>query len=149
MVLAESLTPASLIDAMEAGRFYASTGVKLNKVVSDDSGLEVEVAADPGVQYEIDFIGTRRGYEKESKPLLDATGHPRRTTRRYSDDVGLTFRHVRGTHGRYDFQGNELYVRARITSTRKHPDPSEEGEFERAWVQPLTGPAGRNTESTP
>ena len=149
MVLAETLTPESLIEALEAGRFYASTGVRLSRVVSDAKGLEVEIAADPGVQYEIDFIGTRKGYDRESSPNRDAAGNQRRTTRRYSEDVGMTFRHIKGSTARYDFQGNEFYVRARITSTRKHPDPSEVGEFERAWVQPLLGPAGRIADTAP
>jgi len=33
--------------------------------------------------------------------------------------------------------GDELYVRARVVSSRRHPNPSEPGEFERAWIQPV------------
>ena len=146
MVLADELTPEALIAAMEAGRFYASSGVTLAKVTSSDEGLEVEVTPQPGVQYGIDFIGTRKGFNAESTPVLDTNGKPVNTTRRYSDDIGVTLRHVKGTRGSYQFQGNELYVRARITSSRRHPDPAEEGEFERAWVQPVVGPAAKHTE---
>lgn len=146
MVLAEELSPESLIAAMEAGRFYASSGVELAKVVSSDDGLEIDITPKAGVQYGIDFIGTRKGFNASSAPVLDPNGKTVNTTRRYSDEVGVTFRHVKGTHARYEFQGNELYVRARITSSKRHPDPSEEGEFERAWVQPVVGPAGKGGE---
>ena len=37
--------------------------------------------------------------------------------------------------------GDELYVRARVTSSRKHPNPFAEGDMEMAWVQPVVGPA--------
>lgn len=143
MVLADELTPEALINAMEAGRFYASSGVELSKVVSSDDGLEIKIVPKQGVKYGIEFIGTRKGFDNTSSPVVDARGNELRTTRRYSDEIGVTLQHVKGTHAKYEFQGNELYVRARITSSKRHPDPSEEGEFERAWVQPVVGPAAK------
>lgn len=139
-VLAQSLTPESLIDALEAGRFYASSGVKLKSVTSSDDGLAVEVAADDSVDYTIEFIGTRKGFDSQSEEVKDKDGQPVRATRKYSDDVGTVLKTVSGPKGAYTFDGDELYVRARIVSTRKHPNPSEEGEFERAWTQPTLGP---------
>jgi hypothetical protein len=58
-------------------------------------------------------------------------------TRRYSDDIGAVLKSVEGTSAEYQFDGTELYVRAVVTSSRVHPNPSEAGEFERAWVQPV------------
>ena len=37
----------------------------------------------------------------------------------------------------YPFHGDELYVRALVISSNLHPNPYAEGEFERAWVQPV------------
>ncbi len=147
VVLAAELTPESLIDAMEQGRFYASSGVELEKVVSSSKGLEVAVAAKPGVTYTIEFIGTRKGYDRTSQPVTDNKGKELWTTRRYSDELGTVFSTVNAPSGAYKFQGDELYVRARITSSLKHPNPSEPGEFERAWVQPLRGPAAAKENS--
>jgi len=48
---------------------------------------------------------------------------------------------VHGERASYRFGRDELYVRARVTSTKHHPNPSELGDFERAWVQPARGPA--------
>jgi hypothetical protein len=39
--------------------------------------------------------------------------------------------------------GDELYVRARVISSRLHPDPFAAGDMETAWVQPVLGPAAR------
>ena len=143
MVLAENLKAATLVEAMERGDFYSSSGVTLARVVSSAEGLNVEVQAEKGVKYRIDFIGTRAGYDPESKPVLDSNGKEINATRIYSDDIGTTFKTINGSEGSYRFTGNEIYVRALITSTKKHPNPSEVGEFERAWAQPVVGPAAQ------
>ena len=143
MVLSDNLTPESLIAAMEAGRFYASSGVTLERVSSSAEGLEVTVKADPNVKYTIEFIGTRRGFNTQSEPVLDKDGKEIRATRRYSDDIGQVLSRIESLSAKYDFKGDELYVRARITSSQKHPNPSELGEFERAWTQPAIGPAAK------
>ena len=141
MVLADSLSPESLIAAMEVGRFYASSGVTLERVMSSVDGLEVDVKAEAGVKYTIEFIGTRRGFDSKSEPVHGKDGQEVRATRRYSDEIGAVFSRVDETSASYRFTGDELYVRARVTSSRHHPNPSEVGEFERAWTQPTVGPA--------
>lgn len=143
MVLSDSLTPERLIAALEAGRFYASSGVTLERVTSSSEGLDVAVKADADVTYTIEFLGTRRGFNSKSEPVLDKDGKEVRATRRYSDDIGQVFCRIDGPAAKYCFTGDELYVRARITSSRKHPNPSEVGEFERAWTQPVIGPAAK------
>ncbi len=145
MVLAEELTPESLIAAMEAGEFYSSSGVELQRVVSSKQGLNVEVKPEAGVEYQIRFVGTRKGYDPASQPAVDGSGEVIRATRRYSDDVGETFSTIEGTTAEYRFQGDEYYVRAVITSSRLHPNPSEPGDFEQAWTQPTLGPAASLT----
>ncbi len=143
VVLARELTAEAIISAMDTGSFYASSGVKLERIVSTPGGIEVCVEPQEGVDYIIDFIGTRRGFDPESEPVLDRNGRPLQTTRRYSNDIGRVLQTVSGTRARYDFGDDDLYVRARITSTKKHPNPSAPGEYERAWCQPALGPAGK------
>jgi hypothetical protein len=153
MVLARELTAESLIASLEAGRFYATSGVQLKRVVSSDRGLNVEVDAEPGVGYTIEFIGTRRGFDAHHEPVTHKEGVPVQATHRYSDDVGETFLRISGTEGRYQFSGDEFYVRARVISNKRHPNPAEPGEFELAWCQPVLGPASSNrrhrTERSP
>ena len=67
-VLADELTPASLIEALEAGRFYASSGVELRSVVSSPQGLSIEVEPVAGESYTIEFIGTRKNLDRSSHP---------------------------------------------------------------------------------
>jgi hypothetical protein len=140
MVLAARLAPAELIDALERGDFYASSGVSLKSIETDSKGMRVEVAGEPEVTYTIEFIGTRKGFDPTSTPVLDKEGKEIYTTRRYSPDIGEVVKTVTGDKAEYTFTGDELYVRARVTSSKKHPNPSVPGEFERAWAQPLRGP---------
>jgi hypothetical protein len=147
MVLARELNAVSLIAALETGRFYATSGVRLKQTVSSERGLSVEVDVEPGVDYAIEFIGTRAGYDAHHEPVTGKDGKAVRTTHRYSDDVGETFLRISGPEGRYQFSGDEYYVRARVTSSRPHPNPSERGEFERAWCQPVLGPAARRQQT--
>jgi len=140
MVLADVLAPESLIESLESGRFYASSGVSLREVTSSESGLSIAVDEEDGVDYTIEFIGTRIGFDESSEEVTDGDKAVR-TTRKYSADVGEVFQRVEGGEASYRFTGNELYVRARVTSTKQHPNPSELGEFERAWCQPVRGPA--------
>lgn len=140
MVLASKLDPVTLIQAMESGRFYASNGVTLKSVGSDNTGLEVEVEPQEGVTYTIEFVGTLKGFDATSQPMLDKDGKEIHTTRIYSKEIGQTLKSVAGPKARYEFQGNELYVRATVISSRPHPNPSEPGDMEKAWVQPTLGP---------
>ena len=141
MVLSKELTTASLIEALEAGKFYAGSGVRLSRVDSSEAGLAIEVDAVPGEEYTIEFIGTRKGYDPKSEPVVDSSGAEIHTTRRYSAEIGAVLATVKGTKASYVMQGDEIYVRARVTSNALHPNPSEVGEFQRAWVQPVVGPA--------
>ena len=137
MVLAPDLTPAALIESMESGRFYASSGVTLDEVTATPKSLSITVRPDPDATYRIDFIGTLKGFDRNSEPIRDTMGKKLPNTRRYSSEIGTVLKSVNDTTGKYDFTGEELYVRARITSTRVHPNPSVPGEFERAWTQPV------------
>jgi hypothetical protein len=141
MVLADELSPGGLIASMEQGRFYSSSGVALSKVASTADGIDVEIDAEPEVSYRIDFVGTRKGYDSASQPVLAEDGSPMHVTRIYSDDVGQVLESESGTQASYRFSGDELYVRAVVTSSKRHPNPSELGDFEQAWVQPVRGPA--------
>ena len=137
MVLSEQLDPGSLIRAMEAGRFYASSGVTLEKVTTTSSSLEIKVRPDADATYTIEFIGTRKGFDSRSEPVLDKEGKVLPVTRKYSSEIGAVFKKETGSSAVYKFAGDELYVRARITSSRPHPNPSTIGEPERAWTQPV------------
>ncbi len=135
MVRAAALTPAALVAAMEAGDFYASTGVTLADVRHDGQALVLEIEPEAGVTYVTQFIGTRQGYDRRSEPVADAEGAS--VTRRYSADLGVVLAEVEGTTPTYTLAGDELYVRAVVRSSKQKANPYQPGEVERAWTQPV------------
>ncbi|NLZ06104.1 MAG: histidinol-phosphatase [Phycisphaerae bacterium] len=137
VVRAAKLTPESIMDAMNAGDFYCSTGVTLKDVAFDGTTLTVAVDPEPGVHYSTQFIGTRRGYDPASQAVTDAEGKEIRTTRRYSKDIGAVLAEVEGVLARYQFQGDEIYVRAKVVSSHKNDKSHVPDECESAWVQPV------------
>ena len=144
MVQADRLTPEAIIAAIEAGDFYASTGVYLKAIRVEKDRLTVEIEGEEGVEYTTCFIGTRRGYGPSSEAVVDKDGQPLRLTRRYSPSVGEVLAEVKGTSAAYRFAGDELYVRAKVISDKLMPNPCVEGEVEVAWIQPVVvAPAGR------
>lgn len=137
-VLTDKLTPDAIVESLEAGQFYSSSGVQLKAIEVRDGKLRVDVEPDQsGSTYRIDFIGTRRGFNTESFPMSDDPEKAAALTRRYSAEIGTLLKSVNGSSAEYQMDGTELYVRAVVTSSRRHPNPSEPGEFERAWVQPV------------
>jgi len=141
VVRARRLTAESIIKAMESGDFYASTGVVLKDVTFDGKKLKVMVAPEKGCSYTTRFIGTVYGYEPTSRPVLDPNGAEIRATRIYTERLGEILAEVKGTSASYTIRGNEIYVRAKVTSTKLKQNPSFTGQFESAWVQPVV-PAG-------
>src|SRR5262249_14851648 len=51
MVRAPYLTAEAILEALEAGRFYASSGVLLDDVVADKKGLRLKIRPMPGVTF--------------------------------------------------------------------------------------------------
>ncbi|MDB6023848.1 MAG: hypothetical protein JWM68_71 [Verrucomicrobiales bacterium] len=144
MVRAKTLSAKSLIEAMEQGDFYASSGVTLRDVRRDKKTYTVEVEPTSGVDYTIQFIGTRAGFDPKSEAVLDKNGTALRVSRRYSPSIGEVFQEVKGTAATYTLKGDEIYVRAKIVSSKmKYPEAAATAQknsmetFESAWTQPL------------
>ena len=135
MVRTPRLEADSLMAAMQRGDFYASTGVELADVRRDGARLSLAIREAPGVTYATQFIGTRRGWDTTSTPVRDSTG--RAVTRRYSRDVGVVLAEVAGPSPSYVMRGDELYVRARVVSTRRKANGYLPNERETAWTQPV------------
>jgi hypothetical protein len=139
MVRATRLTPEALVQAIRDGDFYASTGVTLRdlRYTAEPRSLALEIEPESDARYVIHFIGTRSGFDRTHRPVRDPHGKPLPVTQRYSTDVGQIFATIEGTRARYTFTGDELYVRAVVTSSKPHPNPSFPGQARRAWTQPV------------
>jgi len=140
MVKAPKLEASSLIKAMNAGDFYSSSGVVLKSVQFDQSAgtLSLEIESVEGETFKTEFIGTMADFDRTAKVRLDSSGKPVRATRVYSKDVGKVLEVSESLKPTYTFTGGELFVRATVTSSRDHVDPSFEGQKKQAWTQPVS-----------
>jgi len=114
MVQADSLNPKPLIEAMELGEFYASTGVELKEVTFENNTLSVEVKKDLDVTYNMTFIGCKKG-NTEPEELLT----------------------LNGNEANFELTNDLLYVRCKITSSKLQDNPIEDLIYEMAWTQPV------------
>ena len=139
VVRAKDLSAASLIAAMKKGEFYASTGVRLKDVRRGSGAYTVEVDPEPGVTYTIQFIGTLPGYDRGREDAKDDKGELLPPTERYSEDIGKVLKEVTDAKATYTPTGKELYVRAKIISSKSRPGPDVKKlpAIEAAWTQPM------------
>lgn len=137
MVRAGELSTSALIKAMRAGDFYASSGVTLADMGFDDNTLRIRIQAEPGVRYTTRIVGTLEDFDRATREIPSPKGDPHPTRTGHSSDVGKTLATIEGPAVDYRLGGKELYVRATITSSKPHPNPSYEGQMEMAWTQPV------------
>jgi hypothetical protein len=130
VVGAETLDGDAIVEAMLAGRFYASSGVVLEAIRHDPAKRTLSLAIAPveGATFTTTFIGTRKGYDATA----EKTG------------IGEVFATVEGLNPTFTMPEDALYLRATVTSTKKHWNPSFEGQTEQAWVQPVGFAKGGN-----
>jgi hypothetical protein len=113
MVRAKDLTASSIVEAMESGNFYSSTGVELEDIEVKKGNLSIRVKGEPGVTYTIQFIGAKK--DEENPRILHV---------------------VNGSEAKYKFRKRDAYVRAKVISSKYQENPFREGDFETAWSQP-------------
>ena len=89
VVKAAALEAGAILEALEAGRFYASTGVELEDVVVADTRLEVRIRTRGDFRYTTTFIGAG----------------------------GRVLAVVHGPVAAFELQAPEAYVRARVVDS--------------------------------
>jgi hypothetical protein len=85
-VRAERLAPRPIVEAMERGDFYASTGVELADYQVTANAITITIKQRPDSKYRIQFIGRN----------------------------GQVLSEVASSPAEYTFRGEEPYVRAQI-----------------------------------
>jgi hypothetical protein len=148
MVRSRWLTPESLLKSMKDGDFYASTGVVLEHLDYDPSTrtLSLEIQPDGDAIFTTQFIGTPIHFDQTVRPRIDPETNdvvPDRLD--YSADVGKVFATVTGLNATYQLTGDELFVRATVTSSKPPVFPTSESPNQKAWTQPV----GWQLESEP
>jgi len=114
MVQTETLNPAAIIEAMEAGKFYASTGVTLESYEVENGTIDIDIQAEEGVTYRSEIIGVKKGSNKSQVIAIH-----------------------KGDEIEFPVPNDVLFVRVKIVSSKLKENPFEEGDFESAWTQPV------------
>ena len=133
VVRAAELTTDAILEAMEEGDYYCSTGVELQELQFNGQRLSLQIAPETGATYTTQFIGTREGYDPTY--TQQNVGYP--VTGIYSDDIGEVLAEEVGLTPSYTLTGDEIYVRAQVFSTKLKENPAFNGEKERCWTQPF------------
>lgn len=117
MVRSKQLTPAALIEALERGDYYATTGVELNDVKFNKGRLEIQVKPAAGIHYNIQFWGSTKTAKAGAR--------------------GVLLKEIKGTKAVYQLKSQDLFVRAKIISSKQKENPYQKGDMETAWTQPV------------
>ena len=132
MVKAPALSAPSIIEAMEKGDFYSSSGVSLSTIQTTKESFSFKISTEKGVTYKTWFVGTRNNF-KNSKDLAKRNSlHPS------AAGIGEILGQTDSIEPKYNFKGDELYVRAHVVSSKKKSNPYSSGEQEQAWLQPIS-----------
>jgi hypothetical protein len=137
MVRAASLRAEDLITAMRQGDFYASTGVRLNRL-NYDSGhrvLSLSIEREPNTTYATEFIATK-SIACPSKSASPAD-------RWDSLHVGMVVARSAATASSYTLSADDVLIRATVTASRPPDNPmksnyqGDETQFKQAFTQPV------------
>jgi hypothetical protein len=112
--------------------------VILDEITTKRKSMEIEIDAKPGVTYTTQFIGTRKGFDDSSKPVVDADGNEiKGKSRIYSDEIGEVLFETAKNPAKYTYDADEIYVRAKVISSAPLDSPFQEGGTQTAWIQPV------------
>ena len=132
MVKAPALSAPSIIEAMEKGDFYSSSGVSLSSIQTTKESFSFKISTEKGVTYKTWFVGTRNNF-KNSKDIAK-----RNSLDPSAAGIGEILGQTDSIKPKYNFKGDELYVRAHVVSSKKKSNPYSSGEQEQAWLQPIS-----------
>jgi hypothetical protein len=91
------------------------------------------------VTYKTEFVATMKGADLTATPkvIKDKDGKETPVTGDYSPEIGKVVATVEGPTASYTLTGKEMYVRAKVMSSKPHPNPYAKGDVEVAWTQPV------------
>jgi len=122
MVKAKKLNADSIISSLESGNFYSTTGVLIKKIDYNYQSYLIHINEKPGITYTTQFIGSPFNFDS-----LDDN----------NKEIGKILFETEMNPAKYNFTGEEMYVRAKIISDKIQDNPYSEGDLEMAWTQPV------------
>ena len=122
MVKAKELNADKIISSLESGNFYSTTGVLIKNIDYNNQSYLIHINEKPGITYTTQFIGSTVNFDS-----LDDN----------NKEIGKILFETKMNPAKYNFTGEELYVRAKIISDKIQDNPYSEGDLEMAWTQPV------------
>ena len=121
MVNSSTLNEDTIVNSINAGNFYATSGVHFKHLRRNQQNgiLEFEIKAEDGIKYVTKITGTKKGEEND----------PRK--------IGKVLASFEGVKVKYQLSKNDWYFRATVHSSKNHPKPSFKEQMEKARTQPL------------
>ena len=114
------------------GASITSTGVKIKSIEIGQTSCRIEIEPEDETSFIIQFIST---INKDIPTLEDFDS--RKGTPKNDSLIGRALVVKQGVKVRYDFNGDELYVRAKVIPSKNKKNPDSENEFKTAWLQPI------------
>ena len=106
------------------------------KYDSNKRQLHVSVVEQAGESYTIEFIGSR--FLVAEGEAASTNQPPTSAARRVAPGpLGVVLARHQSPMADYVLKGDELYVRAVITSSASHVNPSLPNQRQQAWTQPV------------
>lgn len=102
-VRADRLDAVALMESLEAGHFYASTGVELTEIAVRPRAIEIHIDVDRDFRYATTFVGA------EGEVLLETEENP--AVFELTDDVGYVRARVRSSRSDYAWTQPVFVVR--------------------------------------
>ena len=123
MVKAKELDAYNIVLSLESGNFYSSTGVVLKDIKKNNQSYLIHIIEKPGIRYKTQFIGSINNMNYLDEKNINKIGN-------------ILFE-TDSNPAKYNFTGEEMYVRAKIVSDKFQDNPYSEGDLEMAWTQPI------------
>ena len=135
-------TADAIVEAMDRGDYYPTTGVLLDGIDFDRATgtLRVKAQAEPNVNYRVEFVTTKRGFDRSiTEREYPDEGRFTRILPVINDTIGKVVSTVEGSEASYTMADDDLYVRAIVKSDK----PAKVGrrfypKTLQAWTQPFT-----------
>ena len=132
VVLARSLSTDDIVEAIDRGDFYSSSGVIVDAIQVTSKDFRIRIKEDFGIFYTTQFIGTREKFDRTSDIRLDQGGQAiPGVSRRYSKEVGQVLLETTENPAVYRLQGRRAVRPSAHRLEQASPQPLHARRSER------------------
>lgn len=120
MVKSKELSPRAIIENLEAGNFYSTTGVIFEDVSFEDNLLSIDIKEEEEVSYRTEIVAVEEN--GSGSKVIEV---------------------ISGTDVEFRLPEGYLFMRAKVISDKPKKNPYHKGDLEVAWTQPYLPRKGK------